>query len=682
MRARFQPDPAATLIGIILLLAGVTAARGDGDLTELSIEELLDVKVTSVGKKTQSLSDAAAAVFVVSNEDIRRSGATSIPDALRMVPGLQVKRLDANKWAISARGFSGRFANKLLVLIDGRTIYTPSFSGVYWENQDAMLADVERIEVIRGPGATLWGANAVNGVINIITKSAAETQGGLAEVGVGSEERAIGALRYGGKLAPDTYARFYAKYNERDALITTLGEDGGDDWDLGQGGFRVDSVFASGDRVTFKGDLYHSRLRQQLEIPDPLAAPTYTESVDDRMTAEGWNLLGRWERALSVSSNASFQFYYDHSDRNEGYVGQRHDIIDLDFQQRAKAGERQDIVWGLGYRGIDDRFHSTDLAGLTPSRENRNLWSGFLQDEIELVSERLRLTLGSKVEHNEYTGLEVQPNLRLLWKASEQSSLWGAVSRAVRTPSRAELSASVTTRVEAAGAPDSLPILVSSVGDTGYKSESLIAYELGLRTAPMKRLSLDVALFYNDYDQLRTSGTISELELSLADGYLDLEMPFDNEASGHGYGLEVSADFQARDWWRLVLAYSYLDLDLKASAETLDTSNDTQARTDPRQQISFRSLMNPRPDIDLDLWVRYVDQTYPAFDVSRYSDQLIPAYWTLDLRLAWRPRAGLELAIVGQNLLSPSHQEGYSDAYGNIPLEVQRGLYGTIRLAF
>ncbi|MBK1723991.1 TonB-dependent receptor plug domain-containing protein [Thiocystis violacea] len=663
----------------MLLLAATPALSAD--LTELSMEELLAVEVTSVGKKTQSLSDAAAAIFVISNDDIRRSGATSVPEALRMAPGLEVKRIDANKWAISARGFSNRFANKLLVLIDGRTVYTPSFSGVYWENQDVMLADIDRIEVIRGPGATLWGANAVNGVINIITRSAAATQGGLLIAGGGNEERAIGALRYGAEPAPGTFARVYAKYNARDALITSLGDDGRDEWDIGQGGFRVDSTLGSGDRVTLEGDLYRSNLRQQLEVPDPLAVPTFSDAIDDHINAEGWNLLGRWERALSVSSDVSLQLYYDHAEREEAYLDQRYDILDLDFQHRFKAAERHDIVWGLGYRNTDDRLEDTEILRITSAAENRNLWSGFVQDEIELLRDRLRLTLGTKIEHNDYTGLEIQPNIRLLWKASEQSTLWGSVSRAVRTPSQAERSASVSTNAEATGLPAPYPqvVLARTAGNSGYGSESLIAYELGLRTSPTKRLNLDLAVFYNDYDELWTTTVGDTLRVADSGRYLVLDLPFKNLASGHGYGLELAADLQVRDNWRLALAYSYLELDLTASSDSLDISNETLARTDPRQQVSLRSLMNPRPDIDLDLWIRYVDQTYPVFVQNA---QPIPAYWTLDLRLAWRPRADLELALVGQNLLSESHQEGYQDAYGAVPLEVQRGLYATVRLDF
>ncbi len=469
----------------IALFSAATPGMAE-DLTDLSLEELLDVEVTSVGKKAQALGDAAAAVYVISNDDIRRSGATSVPEALRMVPGLTVKRLDANKWAISARGFSGRFANKLLVLIDGRSVYTPSFSGVYWESEEVMLADIDRIEVIRGPGATLWGANAVNGVINIITKSAAATQGGLLVAAGGSEEQGGASLREGVESAPETFARLYAKYQDRDSLVTSLGTDGRDEWEIAQGGFRVDSTLTAGDRVTLQGDFYHSNLRQQLLVPDPLAPPTFSLPVDDHLNATGWNLLGRWERAFSVTSDVSLQLYYDHAERNEYYVAQSTDILDLEFQQRTKPIERHDLVWGLGYRHIADQVESTPLLTVTRSTDQRGLWSAFIQDDIELLRDRLRLTLGSKFEHNDYTGFEIQPNLRLLWKPSERDTLWGAISRAVRTPSRPERTATVLTGILPTGASAPYPstIQLRTIGNDGFDAESLTAYELGFRTLP------------------------------------------------------------------------------------------------------------------------------------------------------------------------------------------------------
>jgi iron complex outermembrane receptor protein len=663
------------------------------DLTGLSLEELLAVEVTSVGKKAQSLADAAAAVFVIGSEDIRRSGATSIPEALRMAPGIQVKRLDANKWAVSARGFNGRFANKLLVLIDGRTVYTPSFSGVYWENQDVMLADVERIEVIRGPGATLWGANAVNGVINIITKSAADTQGGLAIAGAGTEERAFGALRYGFEPAEGTFARAYVKYHERDALRTILGDDGQDNWDIGQGGFRVDSTLVSGDSLTLHGDVYSARLNQQIGVPDLSFRNFDGLKLQDTPRAEGWNLVGRWERALSVTSSLSVQLYYDHSERSETYVDQRHDILDIELQHSATVGSRHDIVWGIGYRNIDDRFRQSRYITSELDADNRSQWSAFLQDDVTLVPERLRLTLGTKLEHNDYTGLEVQPNLRLLWKPNDKNSLWSAVSRAVRTPSRLERSGKVialtvppgrtTPHLANAGiGPAPLPIVISSAGSSGVESETLTAYELGYRLSPTRRAHFDLAVFYNDYRNLRgVRGDASSPRLT-SEGYIDITLPWDNSASGQSYGAELAAELQVADWWRMPIAYSYLDLVLDAEDNRNDSSLMAIERADARHKLSLRSLMSPREDLDLDLWLRYVSDSYPDIDVGTYGALKIPAYWELDLRVAWRPQRRVELAIVGQNLLNDAHAEGYQATVGGIPAELERGVYGSLRIDF
>ncbi|MBK1716138.1 TonB-dependent receptor plug domain-containing protein [Thiocystis violacea] len=671
---------------LVLAATWPCTSRAATDLTDLSLEDLLDVKVTSVGKKAQALADAAAAVYVIGNDEIRRSGATSVPEALRMVPGITVKRLDANKWSVSARGFGGRLSNKLLVLIDGRTVYSPTFSGVYWEQQDVMLEDIDRIEVIRGPGATLWGANAVNGVINIISKPAAATQGTLVVAGGGTEERVIGAARQGVQLSPETFARAYVKYNDRDSLVTPSGLDGRDSWDIMQGGFRLDSRLAGGDRLTFQGDLYRSSLGQQLLVPDPFAPPSFVAAVDDDLSASGWNLLGRWDRALSLTSDISLKLFYDHSERHEYYAGQRNDIVDLEFQQRTRLGDSHDLVWGLGYRGIDDRFEISRLITVDPIAENRSLWNAFVQDDIELLRDRLRLTLGTKVEHNDYTGFEIQPNIRLLWKVSEQASLWGAVSRAVRTPSRVERSGTSTlTSVQSISTPLSTLLLVPEVtGAEDFDAEALTAYELGFRTTPSPRLSADLALFVNDYDSLRTVDT-SDAELvweTLSNGYLVSALPISNQGRGQSYGLEFALDYRVRDDWTLALAYSYLELDIQVPKNGQDPENDILARTDPRQQLSLRSQLSPRPDLDIDAWLRYVDQSDSSFVFGAPGDSVIPSYWELDLRLAWRPRPKLELSIVGQNLLHDSHQEGYQDIYGLTQFAVQRGVYGLIRIAF
>jgi iron complex outermembrane receptor protein len=429
--------------GILLtsLLPVTAAAQGVGTdkeahALEMSLEELLDVQVTSVSKRPQSLSDAAAAVFVITNEDLRRSGVRNIPDALRMVPGINVARIGSNKWAVTARGFNGRFANKLLVLVDGRTVYSPTFSGVYWEALDLMLEDVERIEVIRGPGATLWGANAVNGVINIITRHAADSQRGLVSAGVGSEERGFAAARYGARLAEGTYGRLYAKAFERDAFAFPGGRGAGDGWQALRGGFRVDSQFSGQDGLTLEGDIHSADIDQQIVLPQ-LAAPFVRQVADTASVAQG-NIMVRWDHTASADSGWTLQAYYDHFARDEVFLDERRDTFDLELTYRVVSDRLHSVVWGSGYRLTRDEFDPTPIVDVVPDSRTDQLFSAFVQDQIELVDDRLWLTLGSKFEHNDYTGFELQPSARLGWTLDARNKLWASISRAVRTPSRGD----------------------------------------------------------------------------------------------------------------------------------------------------------------------------------------------------------------------------------------------------
>ena len=657
-------------------------AEQESDLTELSFEELVNVEITSVSRRAQPISEAAAAVFVITNEDLRRSGATTIPEALRMAPGIQVAQLDSNKWSVTARGFSGRFANKLLVLIDGRTVYTPGFSGVYWEQLDVMMKDVERIEVIRGPGATLWGANAVNGVINIITKASTDTRNGYASVGMGTEERVTGELRYGSELSSETQGRAYIKYAEKDELITDSGADGADAWDIGQGGFRLDSERLSGDRFSLQGDLYRGEYDQHLKVP-ALTPPTYTDTYYDTAEGTGWNLLGRWERPLSLSSELALQVYYDHFQRQERAVfSQEYDTFDIDFQHSSNPTNGHNLIWGLGYRAIQAEIDPTDIVTSNVDTLTTELWSGFIQDEIELIENRLRLTLGSKFEQNDFTGFEYQPNLRLLWQLEEQKVLWAAISRAVRTPSIGEYYLGMDTLVIPPSPPYSpLPILVVSQGHSNFESEKLIAYELGFRAQPESTLSLDAALFWNEYDNLRTVES-SEPYLSEDHTYLILEAPFDNKAHGSIYGLELSADWLWQEGWRLAIAYSFAKANLESDTGSVDTTNIAFGDNLPGHQLSLRSMKNINADVDLDVWVRYVDESTVLSSLSLGQVKTIDAYWDLDVRLAWRPAKGIELSLVGQNLLQDSRLEGTTEVLTVDHNEVQRGVYGTLKIEF
>ncbi len=437
------------------LLAGNAMAQDPKtvpDVTAMSMEDLMNMKVTSVSKRTQKVADAAAAIFVITQEDIRRSGATSIPEALRLAPGLEVARIDQNKWAIGSRGFNGRFDNKLLVLIDGRSVYTPLFSGVYWNIQDVLLEDIDRIEVIRGPGATLWGANAVDGGINIITKPAASTQSAIVKAGAGTEERGSGSVRYGGKMGDDTHYRIYGKYFDWGPSNYASGGTAHDAWDAIRGGFRADWTPAGSNSLTVQGDIYRSHYDETLTVPN-LTGPNYSSTFPNDGEYSGGNILARWNHTTEGGS-MSLQAYYDNTTTVDHMLFEDHqNIFDIDFQDGFHAGNHQQFLWGLGYRSILDHNHSSFTVSLQPNQVNLNQFSAFVQDEISLVDNRLRLTLGTKLEHNTFTGFEVEPNARLLWNLSPKQSVWTAVSRAVRTPALTEHGLRLNSAVIPPGTP-------------------------------------------------------------------------------------------------------------------------------------------------------------------------------------------------------------------------------------
>ncbi len=614
-------------------------------LKELSIENLLQIEVTSVSKKAEKLSNAAAAVFVITNEDIRRSGATSIPEVLRMVPGLEVARIDANKWAITSRGFNGRFANKLLVLIDGRSIYSPMYSGVYWDVQDFMLEDLERIEVIRGPGATLWGANAVNGVINIISKHAKDTQGSLAAAGVGTEERGFGSIRYGGTSGEDTCYRIYAKYFNRDESVFASGDKATDDWDVLRGGFRLDHQFNERDSLTLQGDIYDGDSGSRINVAFPPA------TIDEEIDSKGLNVLTRWKRTLSNFSNFSMQIYYDRSDITAEVINEIRDNFDFDFQHQFTSGEQHEILWGFNYRFTRDNIKNVPSATFTPDRRHDNLWSAFVQDNISLIDDKAQITLGSKFEHNGYTGFEIQPNIRFIWKPPGLSySTWIAVSRAVRTPSRVQTDITAFTPFPS----------VLLYGNTDFGSEDLLAYELGLRITPADMLFIDIAAYYNDYKNLQT------FEFSGS------RMDINNKAEGSTYGVEVTIDLDILKKWHLIGSYSFLQMQIHLDKDSLDVTSETTEGMSPHHQVSLRSSMDIMEDMELDFWVRYVD-SLPSLDTG--------SYITLDVRLGWKLREYIELSIAGQNLLDSQRQE-YIPEWQVIPTEVERGVYAKILWKF
>jgi iron complex outermembrane receptor protein len=661
-----------------VLLAGSTVAQNSQkvpDVAAMSMEDLMNLQVTSVSKRTQKVADAAAAIFVITQEDIRRLGATSIPEALRLVPGLEVARIDQNKWAIGARGFNGRFDNKLLVLIDGRSVYTPLFSGVYWNVQDVMLEDVDRIEVIRGPGATLWGANAVDGVINVITKKAKSTQSAVVTAGAGTEERAAGGVRYGSKLGENTYYRVYTKYFDWGPSAYPSGITAHDGWDALRGGFRADWTPAGANSLTLQGELYRTRFDETLTVAS-LSAP-YSSTFPNNGHYSGGNILGRWNHT-SEGSQMSLQMYYDNTTiTDHSLFGDHQNILDIDFQHGFRAGDSQQFVWGLGYRSIRDKNDASFTVSLQPNQVSLNQFSTFLQDEISLVDNRLQITLGSKFEHNEFTGIEIQPNARLLWNLTPNQSIWTAVSRAVRTPALTEEGLRLNSAVIPPGTPSNptpFPAVVAVFGSHQFNSEDLLAYELGYRVQAMSNLSLDLATFYNNYSNLRTAEPGAPfVEGSPAPTNLVIPFVAANKMSGGTYGVELFADWKVVPKWRLVGSYSYLQMDIHKNKDSLDPTPDNPNGSSPRHQWYLRSSLDLPKHFDQDTTLRFVDHL-PSLNV--------PSYYSLDAHLGWRPVPRLELSIGGQNLLDNWHFEFMPDFVNTSPTVVKRSIFGSFTVKF
>ncbi len=669
------------VVSILGLAAGISCcpsvsratADPGNEYLDLDITQLMQITITSVTKQPQKLSDAAAAVFVITQEDIHNSGVTSIPEALRMAPGLQVAQVDANKWAITSRGFSGNFANKLLVMIDGRTVYSPAFSGVYWDVQDTLLDDIDRIEVIRGPGATVWGANAVNGVINIITKKAKDTQGGLVSLAGGNHERFYSGARYGAAVGTSAYGRAYLSYRKRDSFeLHESGEDAYDDWESWRTGFRLDGEHAANDSWTLQGDLYSNNEHQTVS-PVWLPSYPYMTTQQESFDASGWNILGRWHKELSTTSSWTLQAYYDHTHRDETVIEQKHGTFDLDLQYQIRLGERNNLVTGLEYRHVKAKFDNTFQAGIIPSDRSEDLYSGFLQDEIMMLADALFLTLGTKVEHNAFTGFEVQPSARILWKVKAAHTLWAAVSRAVRTPSEGDQDSRLTMGV--IPIPDRPePVVISFVGNKQFKSEELIAYETGYRWLPMPLLSLDFALFYDDYDDLQSSvpmppGSFGQYTIA-------------NGMQGSTYGLELASDWQPIDWLKLQLVYSYIDfdLDMDGGGIDIDTAESIVGKS-PKHQFSLRSDIALNQDLKFNLWLRYVDQLKTFNDNSSPGNAQVDEYVTLDANVSWRPLKNIELMLVGQNLFNSSKMEFVSE-FSTPPIEIDRSVYAKLTYSF
>ncbi|MEW6322184.1 MAG: TonB-dependent receptor [Acidobacteriota bacterium] len=645
----------------ILLCAAPAFAQTPRNVMRLSLEELLDVEVTSVSKKEERLMGSAAAITVITQDDLRRSGATSLMEVLRLVPGLQVARIDSNKYAISARGFNGRFANKLLVLLDGRSLYTPLFSGVFWEVQDTMLEDIERIEVIRGPGAALWGANAVNGVINIVTKSATATRGVVASAGAGGDERGFGAVRYGGGVGDIGAYRVYGKYFSRAGSIGTARRAAGDDWNVARGGFRIDLDLSQRDGLMVSGDIYEGDIGQVTAPPS--VTPSLAAATASRVRVSGANVLGRWQRTLA-EGQISAQFYVDRTARSESLLREDRQTADLAFDHRMRLGRRHEFQWGGSARVTSDDIGNTALVSLWPASRRDHIAGLFVQDEIALVPDRFRLVVGTKVEKNSYTGWEVQPNLRASWTPGERSALWGAVSRAVRMPSRAESDMRLSGVLNDPTSP--LPVAFLLTGSPDVQAESVIVTEVGYRVRAFDRVFVDVTGYVNHYQDL-ISYSPSGLPALVIDPpamYLVAPLSVTNGARGHATGLETAVTWEPAAFWRASTSWGWIDMRLR-DQETGEIADDI-GRVTPRYQGMVRSMWTLPRRVE-------VDAIY--YRVGGMPGHAIAGYNRVDVRAAWRPIPALELSLTAQNLFDQRYLEFYS-TLGEVPGARQRSVYG------
>jgi iron complex outermembrane receptor protein len=594
-----------------------------------------------------------------------------------LVPGLDVARIDAHTWAISSRGFNDEFANKLLVLIDGRSVYTPIFSGVFWDVQDPMLEDIDRIEVICGPGATMWGANAANGVINIITKSAKDTQGWLLSGGGGNQDRGFGEFRYGGSRGDDLSYRLYGKYFDHADSEMLGGGNGRDGWQQGRGGFRVDWQPSRDNLLTVQGDAYVGTEGQVFSVPT-LTSP-YTQQLTRGTEFSGGDVLGRWTHTLADGSEVKLQTYYDKTVRDTAVIGDNLTTFDIDLQYDRHFGSRQEVIGGLGYRLEDEAIRNSSTVMFHPNHTDRQLFSGFVQDEVTLIPERLKLTLGTKLEHNDFTGFEVEPSGRISWTPTIHQTVWAAVSRAVRTPADYERN----SRMEAATIPPgglypgSPPAVVTLEGDSAFDSEDLIAYELGYRARPCERVSLDLATFYNDYSKLGALTTGTPFA-GTPPSYLVVPETIGNDSSAQTYGLGAAGNWQMLDWWRWQATYTWLHVQLHVK-DPGTTNPEIQSGQTPQQQFSLRSLMDLPHQIQFDAALRYVDRL--TLSSASASILHVPQYFSLDLRLGWKPTKNVELSIVGQDLLNGEHLE-FAPTLASQTTEVGRSIYGKITLTY
>jgi iron complex outermembrane receptor protein len=669
-------------IVILLVCAGITLALSLGvaipaaaqtppprDLTQFTLEDLMNVQVISVSKKEQRLAKTGAAIFVITQEDIRRSGATNIPDLLRMVPGVDVARVDHSNWAVTIRGFNAVFSNKVLVLIDGRSVYHPVFSGVIWYALDVPLDDIERIEVIRGPGGTVWGANAMNGVINILTKSSKDTSGGLLTADGGSNARADALFQYGGKAGHSGGYRVYGQFSNQGNSDPATAAQPADQRRLAQGGFRSDWDLSPRDLLMVQGDYHRVDGGETLTgvVPQmPSAMGTYAQEIGD----DGGNILGRWTHTFLNGSDISLEAYFD---KSEAFANGAHDFASIgnfDFQHHLSLGSRHDLVWGLGYRAAANRFTGNGLIMIHPPQHTVSLYSGFLQDEITLAR-NLSLTLGAKFEHNAYTGYENEPSAQLAWSANSHNTIWASAAKAIRQPS--DVDSGLESVASIVPLPQGALGVVTALGNPAIKAEELRDFETGYRGQINPRFSLDLAAFLSFYKNLETNEPQTPFFAFIpSPPHLVVPLLYENLAHARNYGVEAFANWNVTDRWRISPGVTMLNMSVRRNASSQDTTAEQLPGYSPRRSFQVRSFINLGRSFE---WDQTIGYTGPLAIGN------IPGYVRLDTRLGWRLGEFVEFSIVGQNLLQPRHAE-FPDFQLIDHMQDQRGILGKVTWRF
>jgi iron complex outermembrane recepter protein len=654
----------------LTIMTGMAQTVPPVDLTGSSLEDLMNIQVTSVSRKEQSLSKAAGSIYVITQDDIRHSGATNVPDLLRMVPGVDVARINANSWAISIRGFNSRYSGKVLVLVDGRTVYTPLFSGVYWDQQTMPLENIERIEVIRGPGGTVWGANAMNGVINIISKSAKDTRGGLVTAEAGSQDRAQGLAQYGGSAGANGSYRVFGRYTMNENSPSLPGNPATDDAHSSQMGFRSDWDLSPRDTLTAQGDLLGSSESQTITTLFLNQPPGYY-TLNDQIRVAAGNVLGRWNHAFANGSATTLQIYYDGFRRFDQGL-EKENTGDIDFQYHFHLGDRNDIVAGIGYRLTNQSFTDAyEVVFGTGGHRQDNLFSTFIQDEVRLTNS-VSLTAGVKLEDNAYTGFEFEPSVQLAWSPSSRQTVWASVSRAIQQPSWLYAAAQVD---QAAVPVPGAGIAVYQVsGDPDAKAPAVVSYELGYRTELSKRLTLDTTAFLGDYDRLQTLEPGTPFFVATpAPPHLVLPNVFENLARGTTYGIEASAHWDVSKWWRISPGFSFLqtNLALDAGAGAGEIIAFTSSGS-PKRQAQLRSNIKLPHQMEWDTSVYFVGSLAMG---------PVPAYTRVDTRVGWHIGEFVDIGITGQNLLTARHIE-FLDGLQVTPMETARAIVAKITWHF